>query len=90
MEQADFILAHGTEAVGTAGECTHGAAEPRTLEQLSGLLAAAAARTSRPPPPMVVANPDLVTVDGASLITMWVQAQFFKLIMLCLLLSCVW
>lgn len=65
---ADFILAHGTEALGLPG----GGARDASLEQLQALLqqCAAEARAGRALP-MVVANPDLVTVDGPnSLITM--------------------
>jgi len=58
---ADFILAHGTEAVGTSegpSECS--------MEEMKRLLAEAAERGL----PMVVANPDLVTVSGPQLVTM--------------------
>lgn len=58
---AEFILAHGTEGLGTQG----GPATPHTLEQLISVLAQCAARPQ--PPPMIVANPDLVTVSGSEL-----------------------
>jgi hypothetical protein len=58
----------GTEAVGVADDGTSQPALPRSLDQLNALLAAAAALPS--PPPMIVANPDLVTVDGDGLVTM--------------------
>ncbi len=58
---ADFILAHGTEAVGTS----EGPSES-SLEEMKRLLDKAAERGL----PMVVANPDLVTVSGAQLVTM--------------------
>lgn len=66
--QADFILAHGTEALGTSTDGS--AAEPCSLEhmkQLLGECAAAAAARGAEPPPMVVANPDVVTVAGSEL-----------------------
>lgn len=52
---ADFILAHGTEAIGT----NEGPSES-SLDEMKRLLEKAAERGL----PMVVANPDLVTVDG--------------------------
>ena len=60
--KADFILAHGTEALGSPE-----GAPPleQSLEQLQGLLSQCAQRPS--PPPMVVANPDRVTVAGSGL-----------------------
>ncbi|KAI8477095.1 MAG: HAD-like domain-containing protein [Monoraphidium minutum] len=71
---ADFILAHGTEAVGLpAAPGSAGGARGATLRELRELVeecAAEAARRGRAMP-MVVANPDIVTVDGAGgLITM--------------------
>eukprot|EP00879_Flechtneria_rotunda_P024241 GHRR01025689.1.p1 GENE.GHRR01025689.1~~GHRR01025689.1.p1 ORF type:complete len:339 (+),score=98.20 GHRR01025689.1:1137-2153(+) len=63
--QADFILAHGTEAVSLPGQGTQG----KSLQELEQLLQHCAGQTGRKPP-MVVANPDLVTVDGPSLVTM--------------------
>ena len=62
-EQADFVLAHGTEALG------HGDAEepePISVEQMKALLARCAAQSERRIP-LIVANPDLVTVDGEEL-----------------------
>jgi hypothetical protein len=55
---ADFILAHGTEAVGVPG----GGTQDSSLAQLRALLeacAAVAAQRGRELP-MIVANPDLV------------------------------
>ena len=64
-EQAEFILAHGTEAVSVPvpGACQP-RVEPRSLEQLHQLLEACAQLPKKPP--MVVANPDVVTVAGGS------------------------
>lgn len=61
-QQADFILAHGTEALGTRADGS--GAQPCSLEEMQGLLAACAARGGMP---MVVANPDVVTVSGSEL-----------------------
>lgn len=55
-ELADFILAHGTEALGLRD----GGVKPATLEELEGVLALAAGREIS----MVVANPDHVTVEA--------------------------
>lgn len=62
-QKADFILAHGTEAVGLPGGGTRDA----SLEQLGVLLeqCAAAARARGVQLPLICANPDMVTVDGA-------------------------
>lgn len=60
--QADFILAHGTEALGTRSDGS--AAQPCSLERLRELLGECAARGGLP---MVVANPDVVTVSGSEL-----------------------
>ncbi|KAL4425898.1 hypothetical protein ABPG75_009914 [Micractinium tetrahymenae] len=66
--QAEFILAHGTEALGTSTDGSVG--QPCSLDRLKQLLeecAAAAAARGAAPPPMVVANPDVVTVAGSEL-----------------------
>ncbi|GIL93699.1 hypothetical protein Vretimale_20 [Volvox reticuliferus] len=66
---ADFFLAHGTEALSLPG----GGLEERPLEDLKALLRGAAeeaVRTGTAPPPLVVANPDVVTVDGDDLVDM--------------------
>lgn len=60
--QADFILAHGTEALGTSTDGS--AAQPASLDAMRELLDACAARGGLP---MVVANPDVVTVSGTEL-----------------------
>lgn len=68
----DFILVHGTEGVGAPGEGDDPARPgpaPRSLDQLKTLLETAAA-ASPAPPPLLCANPDLVTVDGGSLLVM--------------------
>ncbi|EFJ42426.1 hypothetical protein VOLCADRAFT_44669, partial [Volvox carteri f. nagariensis] len=66
---ADFFLAHGTEALSLPG----GGVLERSLGELEELLrgaAEAAARAGVRPPPLVVANPDVVTVDGTELVAM--------------------
>lgn len=63
--EADFILAHGTEAISAADGS--GGAAPRSIEQLETLLRQAAAAGQ---PPMIVANPDIVTTSGDLLVTM--------------------
>ncbi|CAH9073415.1 unnamed protein product [Cuscuta epithymum] len=59
VQEADFILAHGTEAI---GHCS-GAAIPMSLEDLEKIIEQCAARRI----PMVVANPDFVTVEARDL-----------------------
>lgn len=67
---ADFILAHGTEAVGTSE-----GPEESSLDEMKRLLEKAAERGL----PMVVANPDLVTVSGPQLVTMpGTLAKFYE------------
>ena len=60
-QQADFILAHGTEALGTSTDGS--AAQPCSLDAMRELLGRCAPRKL----PMVVANPDVVTVAGSEL-----------------------
>lgn len=63
-EEADFILAHGTEAIG-------GSSNKIELEALRVLLEQAARKKGENGPPLLCANPDLVTVNGAAgLVTM--------------------
>ncbi|GFH07390.1 uncharacterized protein HaLaN_02182 [Haematococcus lacustris] len=78
-EEADFILAHGTEAQAlpapapaTDHSQVHGQQSQLELEGFEALLARCAevGRARGAPLPMVVANPDLVTVDGSALTTM--------------------
>ena len=68
--EADCIVAHGTEALGT--EITGTEAIPTSLEQLKTVLAACAesAEQRGTAIPMIVANPDVVTVHGTELRTM--------------------
>eukprot|EP00250_Pteridium_aquilinum_P011489 c20102_g1_i1 orf=327-1043(-) len=58
-EVADFILVHGTEALGLG----NGGAKLASLDELEMVLALSAARGI----PMVVANPDHVTVEARDL-----------------------
>lgn len=58
-DDADFILAHGTEAIGVPS----GDAIPKKLEELEQILEICAQRKI----PMVVANPDYVTVEARNL-----------------------
>ncbi|KAF6164642.1 hypothetical protein GIB67_032870 [Kingdonia uniflora] len=58
-EDADFILAHGTEALGHPS----GTALPMKLEDLEKILESCALKKI----PMVVANPDFVTVEAKAL-----------------------
>ncbi|KAJ3681405.1 hypothetical protein LUZ60_015894 [Juncus effusus] len=59
VNEADFILAHGTEAIGTGS----GTANPINLEGLFEILGFCVKRNI----PMVVANPDFVTVEARDL-----------------------
>ncbi|XP_027086089.1 uncharacterized protein [Coffea arabica] len=59
VEEAEFILAHGTEALGLSS----GAATPTKLGDLEKVLEECAAKNI----PMVVANPDFVTVEARDL-----------------------
>ncbi|KAI9074649.1 hypothetical protein K1719_042532 [Acacia pycnantha] len=59
VEDADFVLAHGTEALGTP----FGDARPMNLQDLEGILELCASKRI----PMVVANPDYVTVEARDL-----------------------
>ncbi|KAJ9187238.1 hypothetical protein P3X46_002720 [Hevea brasiliensis] len=59
VEEAEFVLAHGTEALGHPS----GAVCPMTLEELEKILERCAAKRI----PMVVANPDFVTVEARAL-----------------------
>ena len=60
VEQAEFILAHGTEALGREDGLEP---VPISLEDVQKLLQAAAKRQL----PLLIANPDFVTVDGSEL-----------------------
>ncbi|KAL2453954.1 Haloacid dehalogenase-like hydrolase (HAD) superfamily protein [Abeliophyllum distichum] len=59
VEEAEFIIAHGTEALGLPS----GAALPMKLENLEKILEQCVAKKI----PMVVANPDFVTVEARAL-----------------------
>ncbi|XP_010251388.1 PREDICTED: uncharacterized protein LOC104593327 [Nelumbo nucifera] len=59
VEDADFVLAHGTEALGLPS----GSTIPMKLEDLEKILERCAAKKI----PMVVANPDYVTVEARAL-----------------------
>ncbi|PHT32932.1 hypothetical protein CQW23_29269 [Capsicum baccatum] len=59
VDEADFILAHGTEALGLSS----GAALPMNLDELEKILHQCAAKKI----PMVVANPDFATVEARAL-----------------------
>ncbi|KAL6221441.1 hypothetical protein ACLB2K_009192 [Fragaria x ananassa] len=59
VKDADFILAHGTEALGNPS----GDAIPMKLEELENILEQCAAKHI----PMMVANPDFVTVEARAL-----------------------
>lgn len=56
VEEADFVLAHGTEALGLPS----GGVTPKPLDELEKILEKSAARGI----PMIVANPDYVTVEA--------------------------
>jgi len=62
-EEADFVLAHGTEALGFGDSRDP---QPCSVADMEALLRQCAGRTDRQVP-LVVANPDFVTVDGAAL-----------------------
>ncbi|XP_057249618.1 uncharacterized protein LOC104889022 [Beta vulgaris subsp. vulgaris] len=59
VEEAEFILAHGTEALGLSS----GSVVPKQLEELEKILEQCALKNI----PMVVANPDYVTVEARAL-----------------------
>lgn len=59
VEDAEFVLAHGTEALGLSS----GDALSMTLEELNKILEQCAVKKI----PMVVANPDFVTVEARAL-----------------------
>ncbi|XP_031272816.1 uncharacterized protein LOC116131294 [Pistacia vera] len=59
VEEAEFILAHGSEALGLPS----GEARPTGLEDLEKILELCAAKKI----PMIVANPDYVTVEARAL-----------------------
>ena len=62
---ADFVLAHGTEAI---GQPNGAAPQAASMQEINALLQGCAEQQVAPP--MVVANPDVVTVSGSDLIPM--------------------
>ena len=64
-QEADFLLAHGTEAMGMIG-----GAPPRAagMEEMKDVLRQCAQLPQ--PPPLIVANPDVVTVEARALRSM--------------------
>ncbi|BDA40671.1 probable acid sugar phosphatase [Coccomyxa sp. Obi] len=60
VEEAEFVLAHGTEALG-AGDGMD--PTPISLEEIKEILSVAAAKNL----PLLIANPDIVTVDKSYL-----------------------
>ena len=69
VEEAEFILAHGSEALGLSS----GTVLPMKLEALEKILEQCAAKNI----PMVVANPDFVTVEARALRVMPGKAIMF-------------
>ena len=69
VEEAEFVLAHGTEALGLPS----GSVLPMELEDLEKILEQCAAKKI----PMVVANPDFVTVEARALRVMPGNNVFF-------------
>lgn len=69
VQDAEFILAHGTEALGHPS----GDAIPMKLEELESILEQCAAKHI----PMVVANPDFVTVEARALSVMPGKTSYF-------------
>ena len=63
--EAEFILCHGTEALGQPDGTE---AKALDLDDIKSILQTCAQQSKAPP--MVVANPDVVTVSGSSLIPM--------------------
>eukprot|EP00899_Mesostigma_viride_P012868 jgi/Mesvir1/21582/Mv04021-RA.1 len=80
VEEADFLLAHGTQAIATAtapsSPAKHGSsspppspkplARPASIDEMMTLFPRAVERGL----PLIVANPDVVTVSGADLVPM--------------------
>lgn len=69
-QDAHFILAHGTEALGHPS----GDAVPMKLEELESILEQCVAKRI----PMVVANPDFVTVEARALRVMPGKTIYFS------------
>ena len=78
VDEADFVLIHGTEAVGrSVGGGGEEELEELPAAELMDLLRACAERNL----PMIVANPDVFTVDGDELAVMpgWYAGQYGKM-----------
>ena len=63
VQQADFVLAHGLEAITTGADTP---AQAVTMDEVRDIVKGAAARSL----PLVIANPDVVTVDRTHLVPM--------------------
>lgn len=63
MDDAEFLLAHGTECLGRPG---HAEPQEATLDEIKAVLKAGAQKGL----PLLIANPDVVTVSGSSLVVM--------------------
>lgn len=83
-EEAQFVLAHGTEALGTPASAGAGGEDaaaqapvPTSLDEMVELLRRCAVRGL----PLVVANPDIVTVDGSQLRPMpgWLARRYAEM-----------
>ena len=72
VKEADFVLAHGTEVLGLGDGKTP---IKLALEDIKDILQKAVGREL----PLIVANPDVVTVSGNSLVPMpGTFAQWYK------------
>lgn len=63
-QEVDFLLAHGTEAIGTA----EGPPRVASIEEMKDVLRQCSQLPT--PPPLIVANPDVVTVEARALRSM--------------------
>lgn len=78
-EKADCIIAHGTEALGTQVNGQN--ASPCSVEHMKEILSSCReiAKHKRSNMPLIVANPDIVTVNGDELIVMpGTLAKFYE------------
>lgn len=78
-QNADCIIAHGTEALGTQVNGQN--ASPCSVEQMKEILSRCQeiAKQKGSPMPLIVANPDVVTVNGDELIIMpGTLAKFYE------------
>lgn len=74
VQEADFILAHGTDALGLSS----GDTLPMNLDDLEKILEQCASKKI----PMVVANPDYVTIEPGNLRAMPGKNAFLALMLL--------